>query len=114
MDSTTTICITSVIGLALAVGAFLFGLSRGRKVTPAPSPPVPSPVQKEEDAKVTEALDRARKLKEEAEKLAGDEKQKALEKMHETIVEDTKHLADDPTALNDYLLKVGQEIKDGG
>jgi hypothetical protein len=115
MDNPTAIFIASIIGLVMAVEAFFLGLSRGRKVLPDFSPPAPSPVQKEEEVKVTEAVERARKLKEEAEKRIGEERSQALIKMRETIGKDTKYLADDPAALNDYLLRVEKEInKDGG
>jgi hypothetical protein len=115
MDNTTTIYIASAASIVLAIVSFFLGLSRGRSVSPIPNPPAPTPVQKKEEAKVTEAVERARKLKEEAEKRIGEERSQALIKMRETIGKDTKYLADDPAALNDYLLKVEKEInKDGG
>jgi len=101
-----------VVALLVAAVSYTYGKSRA-PIKPAPTPPGPSPVQTKEDQKVTEALERAHKLKDEAEKLAGDEKQQALDKMHAAIIEDSRKLADDPDALNDYLLKVGQEIRGG-
>jgi len=104
-----------VAGVATAAAVILGFLQWRKSKTPVvPTPPGPSPVQKQEDAKVTEAVERAKVAKAEAEKLAGAEKVQALEKMHEMIVEDSRKLADDPAALNDYLLQVGKEIRNGG
>lgn len=111
MDSTSAL-LAAVLGIVALAGAFFFGLSRGRKGPVTPAPPVPSPVQKREEDKVNDALARARLLKEEAEQLAGQERERALDEMHKAVLVDSKNLSDDPEALNAYLLCVGRIIRD--
>lgn len=108
--SETELGVGAVIVLVMTVLAFLIGKQSGAQ-PPAPVVPKPSKEQLDAEARAKEFADKALAAKEEAQKLAGVERDNAMAKYQQVLNEGAAELVDDTDALNSYLKQVGEDIR---
>lgn len=105
----SSIIISLLIG-AVATLVIVFGLRKQEK--PQDRVTLPPLLGEEESQRVLEAIDRIREAKEAAEKLADEEREAALQQVHDMIDDESYELMEDPDALYAYLMLVGKEMRD--
>jgi len=101
--------LSAAIALLVAVLAFFMG----RRTNKSQAVPVakPSETQVDVEQKVQILVEKARAAKEQAQKMAGKEREEALVAHQKQLEDGVNALADSPDELNEYLRQVGNDIR---
>ena len=102
--------LSAIIALAVAALAFVLG-KRTNAPKVATVTPKPLGAQAEVEQKVQILVDKAKAAKEQAQKLAGEQRDEALSEHQKQLQEGVNILSEDSNALNEYLKKVGSDVR---